>query len=124
MHWVVDCPVCGAASERVYRCSECGADLAERPDGALDQRRVADDVVLEADLVDVAFPRACVECGLRHELPLDYSDVGRVIRVGCPRCGEVTRQRPVGADRYIRYRNIIEGPAAPAPAADTAEADA
>jgi len=24
----VECPACGAASERCYRCSECGHDLA------------------------------------------------------------------------------------------------
>lgn len=128
--WVVTCPVCDATSETVHRCDECGADLAERPDSALDQRRVQEGVVLEADLVDVRFTLKCLTCERRHDATIDYCDVGLVLsRYPCPNCEAATPHRPAGEDLYRHHpearREPLDLPAtAPTARNDAVEADA
>lgn len=129
MHWVVTCPVCDEDSTLIYRCEHCGADLAERPDSALDLRRVREDVTLAADLVDVAFPIQCLDCERRHDAAIAYSDVGRVLqRYPCPHCEQATRHRPVGEDAYRHHPGARTDPldlpaTVPDATSDTAEAD-
>lgn len=108
---MVHCPNCGGRSTCVYRCDcivdettddtiECGADLT---DEHVHPFQYPTDVGRREDgLVEVRFPMTCLECGDRRLIPLDYTDVGRVIRVGCLSCGAATKHRPT--DEAVRYQ--------------------
>lgn len=114
---MVHCPCCGGRSTNVYRCDvivdettdgesiECGYDLTGE---FVRSWRYPTDVGRRDDgLVKVRFPMTCLECGDRRLLPLDYTDVGRVIRVGCLSCEDATKHRPT--DEAIEYQIVRMG---------------
>lgn len=103
------CPGCRDASERLYRCDTagCGRDLTDQP---VEYRPPAGAPAAAFGLTPVRFTLACCRCDRRRELAIRYPHVGRVIRTGCPRCGAVTRHRPTGPDRYLRYREVLAPP--------------
>lgn len=98
--WMSICSTCGTRSECLYRCDDCGADLTNEP---VEEFRYPTDAGRRKDgLVEVRFPMSCLECDTRRLIPLDYADVGRVIRFGCLECGASTKHRPT--DAAIDYR--------------------
>lgn len=99
--YLTRCLVCDGVSQLTYRCNRCGADLA----GETGQPCRADQLA-EEDLVQVRFPVACIDCEHVQHLPIDYADVGLVLRVGCPECIETTKHRPVGQDRRYAARRL------------------
>lgn len=103
------CPGCRDASKRLYRCDTagCGRDLTHQPV----EYRPPDGAPADAvGLTPVAFTLACCRCDRRRKLAIRYPHVGRVIQTGCPHCGAVTRHRPTGPDRYLRYREVLAPP--------------
>jgi hypothetical protein len=98
VRFVVTCPTCGTISECVYRCDDCGADLAESDSTVWRFEWPSVAGRRDDGLVRVEFPLECCRCDRQRRLELDYDAVGRVIRLGCPACDQLTKHRPVGAD--------------------------
>lgn len=113
------CLTCGEFSTTLHRCDnvvdenrhgkpiECGANLvgSETPVEPFAYRTVAG--VREDGLVEVEFERTCLGCGEQSFVATSYSHVGKVIRLGCPECGELTKHRP--SDEALRYRALQLG---------------
>ena len=112
MTQVVTCPTCGNISERVYRCDSdnCGADLANAASEVWEFQYATVAGTREDGLVAVEIPVECIECDTLRWLPLSYQDIGRVIRMGCPTCSQVTRHRPTGQDVLRPVMDLLDEP--------------
>lgn len=107
--FVVTCPTCGNISDDVYRCDDpmCGADLASADSQVWKFQYPSVAGTRDDGLVAIEIPIECVSCETTRWLPLEYQMIGRVIRMGCAKCSQVTRHRPTGPDTR-RGANIID----------------
>lgn len=110
--FVVTCPTCGNISDRVYRCDDpqCGADLASADSQVWEFAWPSVAGVRDDGLAAVEIPVVCVDCDTRRWLPLAYGDIGRVIRLGCPHCSQITRHRPTGQDVLRPVMGLLKEP--------------
>lgn len=109
VRWVRTCTTCGNISERLYRCDDCGDDLADSPSPIWRFQWPSVAGRRDNGLVAVEFPLECCRCETTQWLELDYQYVGRVIRLRCSACESATKHRPVGEDLRRAAAASIDG---------------
>lgn len=105
------CHVCGNVSDKTYRCDDrehCGKDLVDAPTHVRIHEWPSIGGAREDGFVEVEFPIKCLGCSSTRWIQLSYSDIGRVIRIGCRHCESLEKHRPVGQDVYRPYTALLD----------------